>query len=132
MKKQVRCFVKMIKTSPRKLNLVVGTIRKKTIGNAINSLVLSKKRIAEVVRKAVLSAVANAENNHGLNPERLEVVEAYVGKAMVLKRIRAGSKGQAKRILKPFASLTVVVAEKAIEKKTGKANKKTETIKEDK
>ncbi|MHA1541035.1 MAG: 50S ribosomal protein L22 [Alphaproteobacteria bacterium] len=123
MKKQVRCFVKMIKTSPRKLNLVAGTIRKKSVGNAINSLVLSKKRIAEVVRKAVLSAVANAENNYGLNPEKLEIVEAYVGKAMTLKRIRAGSRGQAKKILKPFASLTVVVAEKTIEKKKKKVSR---------
>ncbi len=117
MEKQVRCFVKMIKTSPYKLNLVTRLIRGQSVSSALSSLVLSKKRIADLVKKALMSAVANAENNHKLNPEKLIVVEAYVGKAMTLKRIRPGSRGQAKKILKPFSNLTIIVEEKKRQKK---------------
>ncbi len=120
MEKRVRCFVKMIKTSPYKLNLVTRLIRGQSVSSALSSLVLSKKRIADLVKKALMSAVANAENNHKLNPEKLIVVEAYVGKAMTLKRIRPGSRGQAKKILKPFSNLTIIVEEKKPAKKTNK------------
>lgn len=134
MEKQVRCFVKMIKGSPRKLNLVAQMIRKKPVNSALNMLSLSKKRMAESVKKAVLSAIANAQNNHGLNPEKLSVQEAYVGKAMVLKRVQPGSRGQANKILKPFSNLTVVVSETipaaVVSKEKAKSVKKTGVKKE--
>lgn len=134
MEKQARCFVKMIKTSPQKLNLVAGMIRKKAVGNALNLLTFSKKRVAGVVKKALLSAIANAENTHNMNAEKLVVVEAYVGKAMTLKRIRPAARGQAHRILKPFSNLTIIVAEQAPVKPAVKKSAKTEktVTKEDK
>ena len=129
--KNARCFVKMIKTSPRKLNLVAGLVRSKGINQALNALMLSKRRVAEAVKKAVLSAVANAENNHGMQPEKLIISEAYVGKAMTLKRMRPGSRGQAKRISKPFSNLTIVVSEKEVkpEVKKEKVSPKTDASK---
>ncbi|MBN1783984.1 MAG: 50S ribosomal protein L22 [Alphaproteobacteria bacterium] len=126
MEKQARCFVKMIKTSPQKLNLVAGTIRNKAVGNALNLLTFSKKRIAGAVKKALMSAIANAENTHGMNAEKLVVVEAYVGKAMTLKRIRPAARGQAHRILKPFSNLTIIVAEQAPVKVVAKKLAKSE------
>ncbi|MBN2675912.1 MAG: 50S ribosomal protein L22 [Alphaproteobacteria bacterium] len=128
---QARCFVKMLKTSPRKLNLVLGLVRGQKINVALNRLMMSKKRISDAVKKAVLSAVANAENNHGLDPEKLIVSETWSGKAMTLKRMRPGSRGQAKRILKPFSNLTVIVAEEKIEEKAEEKQKKAPAVKKD-
>lgn len=103
--------LKMLKTSPQKLNLVAGLIRGKTAENAIADLSFSKRRVANDVKKCLQSAVANAVNNHDLDPDRLVVKEAWVGKSMVLKRFRARARGRIGRILKPFSRITIVVQE---------------------
>ena len=103
---------RMIRVSPRKLNLVAGQIRGKAAAAAVNELKFSRKRIAEDVRKALESAIANAENNHQLDVDRLVVSEASVGKALVLKRFHARARGRGAGILKPFSNLTIVVRER--------------------
>lgn len=100
-----------LRTSPRKLNLVAGLIRGKRAGLALNELAFSKRRIAKDVHKCLQSAIANAENNHNLDVDSLVVAEAYVGKAMVMKRMHTRGRGRSARILKPFSNLTIVVRE---------------------
>ena len=101
--------VRMLKTSPQKLNLVSRMIRNKPVNIALAQLKFSKKRIAKDVRKCLESAVANAENNHDLDIEELVVSEAYVGKNLVLKRGRPRARGRYGKILKPFSQLTIKV-----------------------
>ena len=101
--------VKMLKTSPQKLNLVSRMIRNKPVNIALAQLKFSKKRIAKDVRKCLESAIANAENNHDLDIEELVVSEAYVGKNLVLKRGRPRARGRYGKILKPFSQLTIKV-----------------------
>jgi len=101
-----------IRTSPRKLNLVAQTIRGLNASKAIAELSFSKRRIAKVALEVLQSAIANAENNHQLNIDKLVVKEAYVGKGLVMKRMHARGRGRGARVLKPFSSLTVVVAER--------------------
>ena len=101
-----------IRTSPQKLNLVAQSIRGLEASKAIASLSFSRKRIAIDVKKVLQSAIANAENNHSLDVDKLYIKEAYVGKAMVMKRLRARARGRAARILKPFSHLTIIVHEK--------------------
>ncbi len=108
-------IVKMLKTSPQKLNLVSQLIRNKPVNMALNQLTFSKKRIAEDVKKCLQSAIANAENNHNLDVDELIVAEAYVGKNMVLKRGRPRARGRFGKILKPFSQLTIKVRQSAIE-----------------
>jgi large subunit ribosomal protein L22 len=100
-----------LRVSPQKLNLVAGLIRGKKVNTALADLEFSRKRIAQDVRKCVMSAVANAENNHGLDVDDLVVSEAYVGKNMVLKRFHARGRGRSARVLKPFSQITVIVRE---------------------
>ncbi|HBN21698.1 MAG: 50S ribosomal protein L22 [Alphaproteobacteria bacterium] len=100
-----------LRVSPQKLNLVAGLIRGMHVSEALNALEFSHKRIAEDVYKTLVSAVSNAENNHGLDIDNLFVKEAYVGKAMVMKRMRARARGRSARILKPYSHLTVIVQE---------------------
>lgn len=100
---------KSIRTSAQKLNLVAKSIRGKEIKAAIDQLSFSRKRIAKEVLKVLNSAIANAENNFGLDIDNLKVDEAYVGKSIVMKRIRARARGRAARILKPFSKLTIVL-----------------------
>jgi large subunit ribosomal protein L22 len=100
-----------LRVSPQKLNLVAAMIRGKKVSSALAELEFSRKRIAVDVRKCVMSAVANAENNHGLDIDDLVVAEAWVGKNMVLKRFHARGRGRGARVFKPFAQLTVVVRE---------------------
>jgi large subunit ribosomal protein L22 len=102
----------MIRISPRKLGLVAGMIQGKPAEKALADLTFSTKRIARDVRKVLQSAIANAENNHQLDVDRLVVAEASVGKAMVMKRFRARARGRAGRIRKPFSNLKVVVRER--------------------
>ena len=102
---------RMLRVSPQKLNLVAATIRGKPVGKAMADLSFSRRRISGDVRKCLLSAVANAENNHGLDVDRLIVSEAFVGKNLTMKRLRARARGRAARILKPFSQLTVKVRE---------------------
>jgi large subunit ribosomal protein L22 len=101
--------VRMLKTSPQKLNLVSKMIRNKPVNIALAQLKFSKKRIAKDVRKCLESAVANAENNHDLDIDELVVSEAYVGKNLVLKRGRPRARGRYGKILKPFSQLTIKV-----------------------
>jgi len=101
-----------MRISPRKLNLVAGTIRGVAVGEALNRLAFSKRRIAKEVRKVVQSAIANAENNHDLDVDRLVVTEARVGRAIVLKRWRPRARGRVAGIQKPYSHLTVVVRER--------------------
>ncbi len=98
--------------SPQKLNLVAETIRGKSAEAALSELTFSKRRIAGDVKKALQSAIANAENNHQLDVDRLYVAEATVGKSFVIKRFRARARGRVGRIVKPFSNLTVVVRER--------------------
>ncbi len=99
-------------TSPRKLNLVAQTIRGLNAEKAVAELSFSKKRIAKVVLAVLQSAIANAENNHQLNIDKLFVSEAFVGKGLVMKRMHARGRGRGARVLKPFSNLTVVVTER--------------------
>ncbi|MBP5615640.1 MAG: 50S ribosomal protein L22 [Alphaproteobacteria bacterium] len=101
-----------IRTSPRKLNLVAATIRGKGAEQAVAELTFSKRRVAKVALQLLKSAIANAENNHNLNIDKLVVCEAYVGKGLVMKRMHARGRGRGARVLKPFSSMTVVVKER--------------------
>ena len=111
--------VRMLKTSPQKLNLVSRTIRNKPVNIALAQLKFSKKRIAKDVRKCLESAIANAENNHDLDIEELVVSEAYVGKNLVLKRGRPRARGRYGKILKPFSQLTIKVKQILANSKEG-------------
>ena len=103
--------VSNLRTSPRKLNLVAQSIRGLRVARALNELEFSAKRIASDVRKALYSAISNAENTHNLDIDSLVVAEAYVGKNLVMKRFSARARGRASRIEKPFSEITIVVRE---------------------
>ena len=113
---EVRAFMKNIRTSPIKLNLVAQMIRGKKADRALTDLEFSSRRVAQHVKKCLESAIANAENNHNLDIDRLVVSEAYVGKSIVMKRFRPRAKGRGVRILKPFTNLTIVVKEQQQDK----------------
>ena len=101
--------LRMLRTSPQKLNLVAGLIRGKKVDKALNDLTFSKKRIAVDVKKCLQSAIANAENNHGLDVDELIVAEAWVGKNLVMKRGRPRARGRFGKIMKPFSEITIKV-----------------------
>ena len=109
---EARAYSRSIRVSPRKLNLLAQSIRGKTAEVALAQLAFSPKRIAEDVRKVLESAIANAENNHQLDVDQLIVSEAYVGKALIMKRWRPRARGRVGRIMKPFSNLTIIVREK--------------------
>ncbi len=121
---EAQAIVKSLRISTQKLNLVATMIRGKKVDKALAELEFSQKRIANDVRKCVMSAVANAENNHGLDVNDLVVSEAYVGKNMVLKRFHARGRGRGSSILKPFSQLTVVVRQVEAEKEEDAPKKK--------
>ena len=100
---------KMLKTSPQKLNLVAELIRGKKVDKALADLTFSKKRVSDDVKKCLQSAIANAENNHGLDVDSLIVAEAWVGKNITLKRGRPRARGRFGKIMKPFAEITIKV-----------------------
>jgi large subunit ribosomal protein L22 len=100
---------KMLRTSPQKLNLVAALIRGKKVEKAVTDLTFSKKRIAGDVLKCLQSAIANAENNHGLDVDDLVVAEAYCGKNLTLKRGRPRARGRFGKIMKPFSEITIKV-----------------------
>jgi len=102
----------MIRTSPRKLNLVAQLIRNKDASRAVAELTFSKRRIAVEVKKVLQAAIANAENNHQLDVDKLYVSSATVGKALVMKRFHARARGRGARIEKPFSNLTIIVRER--------------------
>ena len=103
--------VRTLRTSARKLNLVAQSIRGLKVQRALNELEFSHRRIAKDVRKALYSAISNAENNHNLDIDSLVVAEAFVGKNLVMKRFHARARGRASRIEKPFSEITIVVRE---------------------
>ncbi len=100
---------RMLRISPQKLNLVAAQIRGKSVGDALSELTFSKKRIAQDVKKTLQSAIANAENNHGLDVDELIVAEAWVGKNLIMKRGRPRARGRYGKIMKPFSQLTIKV-----------------------
>ncbi len=106
---------RMLKTSPQKLNLVAQLIRGKSVAHALADLTFSKKRISDDVKKTLQSAIANAENNHGLDVDELIVAEAWVGKNLTMKRGRPRARGRYGKILKPFAQVTILVRQPAEE-----------------
>ena len=110
-----RAIGKMIRISPYKLNLEAKSIRGKKVDDALSYLEFSKKRISNTVKGTLESAIANAENNHALDIDKLYVDEAFVGKNMVMKRWRARARGRAAKILKPFSQLTIILKEQNIE-----------------
>ena len=114
---QAMAIARNIRVSPRKLNLVAQQIRGRKVDHALNVLTFSEKRIAGVVKKALQSAIANAENNHDLDVDDLVVKEASVGKNLVMKRFHARARGNAGGIEKFFSQITIVVEEKREEKK---------------
>lgn len=105
-------FAKQLRVSPRKLNLVAQSIRGLSCGKALAQLTFSKRRIAQDVKKLLESAIANAENNHQLDVDRLYVSEASVGRALVMKRFRARARGRVGRIEKPFSNMRLIVRER--------------------
>jgi large subunit ribosomal protein L22 len=106
---EARAVTRNLRVSPRKLDLVAGLIRGKKVDAALADLEFSRKRIAQDVKKCVMSAVANAENNHGLDVNDLVVSQAWVGKNLVMKRFAARGRGRASSITKPFSQITVIV-----------------------
>ena len=109
---EARAVLRNLRVSPQKLNLVAAMIRGLDANKALSALAFSRRRIAGDVKKVLQSAIANAENNHSLDVDRLKVKEAHVGKGLVMKRFKARARGRGARILKPFSHLTIVVAEK--------------------
>ena len=106
---EARAVARLIRVSPQKLNLLAQLIRGKKVDKALADLAFLRKRVAKDVKKTLESAIANAENNHHLDVDTLVVSEAYVGKNLVMKRMRARARGRSGRIEKPFAQITVVV-----------------------
>ena len=109
---EAMAVARMLRISPQKLNLLAQLIRGKKVATALADLEFSRKRIARDVRKCLQSAIANAENNHNLDVDRLIVAEASVGKGLVMKRFQTRGRGKAAGIVKPFSHLTIVVRER--------------------
>src|SRR5215207_5892953 len=106
---EAKAIARMLRISPQKRNLLAQLIRGKKVASALADLQFSRKRIAVDVKKCLESAIANAENNHDLDVDDLVVAQAFVGKAIVMKRFHARGRGRAGGILKPFSNLTIVV-----------------------
>ena len=119
----VKAINKNVRSSPRKVNILLKSIRGKKADVAIRDLSFARQRIAADIRKTVQSAVANAENNNQYDIDNLYVEEAYVGKSLVLKRFRARAKGRASAIKKPYSNITIILSEKAETKETGHGTK---------
>ena len=116
---EAQAIVSNLRVSPRKLNLVAGLIRNQPASQAVATLTFSKRRIAQQVKKALESAIANAENNHQLNVDRLVVSRAEVGRSVVMRRFHARGRGRSARIEKWFSHLKIVVAEREQEVEQG-------------
>lgn len=112
--RESKAILKNLRVSPRKLNLVAAMIRGMQVQKALDVLQFSRKRIAIEVRKTLMSAIANAENNHALDVDNLRVVHAHVGYGIVLKRFQPRAKGRGCGIKKPFSNLTIVVREEEV------------------
>ena len=116
-KNVVKAINKNVRSSARKVNLLLKNIQGKKVDIAIRDLSFARQRIAFDIRKTVQSAIANAENNYQYDIDNLYITEAYVGKSVVLKRFRARAKGRASSIKKPYSNITIVLSEKIINKK---------------
>tara|TARA_Y100000817_G_scaffold256064_1_gene209327 strand:- start:211 stop:585 length:375 start_codon:yes stop_codon:yes gene_type:complete len=108
----VKAINKNVRSSPRKVSLVLDHIRGKKVDTVLRDLDFIRKKISKDISKTVKSAVANAENNHQYDIDKLYVKEAYVGKSLVMKRFRPRAKGRASPIKKPFSRITIVLSEK--------------------
>ena len=113
----VKAINKNVRSSPRKLNLLLKNIRGKKADMAIRDLSFARQRVAFEIKKTVQSAIANAENNNQYDIDNLYIKEAYVGKSIVLKRFRARAKGRASAIKKPYSNLTIILSEKMKQEK---------------
>jgi large subunit ribosomal protein L22 len=109
---EAQAIARAIRISPRKLNLVAGLIRGKDASKALADLTFSKRRIAGTVKKVLQAAIANAENNHQLDVDRLFVAEAHVGKSLHMRRFHARGRGRSASIVEKFSHLTVIVRER--------------------
>ena len=112
----VKAINKNVRSSPRKINILLKNIRGKKVDIAIRDLSFARQRIASEIKKTVQSAIANAENNNQYDIDNLYIKEAYVGKSIVLKRFRARAKGRASAIKKPYTNLTIILTENTNEK----------------
>lgn len=112
---EAKAVLSRLRGSPIKLNYVASLIRGMQAGEAVKQLTFNNRRISNDVLKCLKSAIANAENNHNLDVDNLYVAEAFVGKSMVMKRMRARARGRAARVFKPFSNLTIVVREEAFD-----------------
>ena len=113
----VKAVNKNVRSSPRKINILLKNIRGKKADIAIRDLSFARQRIANDIRKTVQSAISNAENNNQYDIDKLYIKEAYVGKSIVLKRFRPRAKGRASAIKKPYSNLTIILAENIIKEK---------------
>ena len=116
-KNTVKSINRNVRSSPRKVNLLLKNIRGKKVDIAIRDLSFARQRVALDIKKTVQAAVANAENNNQYDIDNLYVEEAYVGKSIALKRFRARAKGRAAPIKKPFSNVTIILSEKINQKK---------------
>jgi large subunit ribosomal protein L22 len=110
---EAKAVLNNLRSSPIKLNYVAKAIRRLPVNEALAQLSFNPRRISNDVKKALMSAIANAENNHQLDVDRLYVKEAFVNKAFVMKRFRARARGRGAKVLKPFSNITIIVAEAA-------------------
>jgi len=108
---EAKVVLKNVRVSPQKLNLVAQMIRNQSASKALSILQFSKRRISNDVEKALRSGIANAENNHSLDIDKLVVKEAYVGKGVVMKRFVARARGRGAKIIKPYSHLTILLSE---------------------
>ena len=113
----VKAINRNVRSSPRKINLLLKNIRGKKVDVAIRDLSFARQRIAFDIKKTVQSAISNAENNNQYDIDNLYIKEAYVGKSIVLKRFRARAKGRASGIKKPYTNLTIILSENINKKK---------------
>ena len=119
----VKAINRNLRSSPRKINLLLKNIRGKKVDQAIRDLSFARRRIAFEIKKTVESAVANAENNNQYDIDNLYIKEAYVGKSIVLKRFRARAKGRASGIKKPYSNVTIILSEKDEDKEGAHGSK---------
>tara|TARA_B100001540_G_scaffold262022_1_gene241216 strand:- start:45 stop:428 length:384 start_codon:yes stop_codon:yes gene_type:complete len=122
-KNTVKAINRNVRSSPRKVNLLLKHIRGKKVDVAIRDLSFARQRIAFDIKKTVQSAIANAENNNQYDIDNLYVSEAYVGKSIVLKRFRPRAKGRASAIRKPFSNVTIILSEKNLKKEESHGTK---------
>ena len=110
--KIAKATIRNVRTGQQKLNIVAEMIRGLDASTAVAQLTFSKRRMANDVKKCLMSAIANAENNHDMDIDALYVAEAYTGKSIMMKRFRARAKGRGCKILKPFSNVTVILKER--------------------